>query len=260
LTYAIKKATISFVAYVSNYKKFKGKVVARPIKWRNVCSLPKSSKFGPLDCKREDEIIMSVDEYEAIRLIDLEGFNQEECAKQMNIARSTVQGIYISARKKLAESLVNGKTLFIKGGEYKLCDGLGGGCGKGCRKKKFKQERMKMKIAIPVDEKNIDAKVASSFGRATYFLIYDVTSKSESFVENEALQSKGGAGIKAAQTIVDSGAGILLTPRLGENAADVVQGAEIKIYKTTDGSAKENINAFIDGKLDILDEFHEGKH
>ncbi len=74
---------------------------------------------------------MTVDEYETIRLIDQEGFTQEECAKRMNIARSTVQGIYIGARKKLAESLINGKVLRIEGGEYRLCEGLLNGCGRG---------------------------------------------------------------------------------------------------------------------------------
>ena len=108
----------------------------RPIKWRNVCSLPKNSKFGPLDGEGQEALTMTVDEYETIRLIDLEGFTQEECAKQMNVARTTVQGIYIEARRKLAESLVNGKVLFINGGEYKLCDGLNGGCGRGCCKRK----------------------------------------------------------------------------------------------------------------------------
>jgi hypothetical protein len=77
---------------------------------------------------------MTVDEYETIRLIDLNGFTQEECASQMNISRTTVQGIYDEARRKLAESLVNGKVLWIEGGEYKLCDGSGNGCGRGgCR-------------------------------------------------------------------------------------------------------------------------------
>ena len=115
---------------------FGGETMPRPIKWRNVCCLPQSKKFGPLDltCENESHINMTVDEYETIRLIDLEGFTQEECAKQMNIARSTVQGIYIEARKKLAQSLVNGKVLSIEGGEYKICDGLGNGCGKGCCK------------------------------------------------------------------------------------------------------------------------------
>ena len=109
----------------------------RPLKWRKVCSLPESNRFGPLDIKvsEDNSVTMTVDEYETIRLIDLEGFNQEECAAQMNVARTTVQGIYINARKKLAESLINGKVLFIEGGEYRLCDGAGIECfGGGCRR------------------------------------------------------------------------------------------------------------------------------
>ncbi len=107
------------------------------MKWRKVCCLPKSSKFGPLDSAidTENHIKMTVDEYEAIRLIDLEGFTQEECSRQMNVARTTVQGIYIEARRKLAESLVNGRVLLIGGGEYKLCDSFGTACGgPGCRR------------------------------------------------------------------------------------------------------------------------------
>lgn len=108
----------------------------RPLKWRKVCCLPESNKFGPLDSLVDEKnyVNMTVDEYETIRLIDLEGFTQVECAEQMNVARTTIQGIYIEARKKLAESLVNGKILIIEGGEYKLCDGSGNGCGRGCRR------------------------------------------------------------------------------------------------------------------------------
>lgn len=108
----------------------------RPIKRRKVCCLPENNRFGSLDLPVDTKnyVNMTVDEYETIRLIDLGGFTQEECAKQMNVARSTVQGIYIDARKKLAESLVNGKVLIIEGGEYRLCDGLGNGCGRGCHR------------------------------------------------------------------------------------------------------------------------------
>jgi predicted DNA-binding protein (UPF0251 family) len=109
--------------------------MARPVKWRKVCSLPERNRFGPLGFHGEERgyVRMTVDEYEAIRLIDLEGFTQEECAGQMNVARTTVQGVYAAARKKLAQSLVNGKVLLIEGGEYRLCEGRGNGCGRGCR-------------------------------------------------------------------------------------------------------------------------------
>lgn len=111
--------------------------MSRPRKWRKVCCLPDSSRFGPLDSPADagNAVNMTVDEYETIRLIDLEGFTQEACANQMNISRTTVQGIYDEARKKLAESLVNGRVLWIEGGEYQVCDGSGNGCGEGgCRR------------------------------------------------------------------------------------------------------------------------------
>ncbi len=105
----------------------------RPRKWRKVCSLPESNEFGPLAPRIHQEylLMMTIDEYEAIRLIDLQGFTQEECAEQMRIARTTVQRIYNDARKKLADSLVNGKVLKIVGGDYQLCDGLEKSCGCG---------------------------------------------------------------------------------------------------------------------------------
>jgi predicted DNA-binding protein (UPF0251 family) len=66
---------------------------------------------------------MSVDEYETIRLIDWEALTQEQCAVHMNIARTTVQGIYDDARRKIAEALVFQKILRIEGGDYELYHG-----------------------------------------------------------------------------------------------------------------------------------------
>lgn len=112
----------------------------RPMKWRNVCSLPKISTFGPIDLKIGDNntVNMTIDEYEAIRLIDLEGFNQEKCAQHMKVARTTVQGIYNSARKKIAEAIIEGKLLFIDGGEYRICDGSHERCNLPCEKRENK--------------------------------------------------------------------------------------------------------------------------
>ena len=118
----------------------------RPKKWRKVCCLPANDSFGPLPgCGQASgnageagqSVTMTVDEYEAVRLIDLEGMNQEACAEKMRIARTTVQSIYAEARKKLADSLVNGKLLRIEGGDYELCDGHSTRCGMGvCRRRR----------------------------------------------------------------------------------------------------------------------------
>lgn len=117
-----------------------------------------------------------------------------------------------------------------------------------------------MKIAIPVNEKNTETSVCISFGRTPYFLIYNSETKENIFIDNTAIASQGGAGIKAAQTLVDENIQILLTPRCGENAANVINSAKIQIYKTVNNSAQENINAFLEGKLSLLNEIHTGFH
>ncbi|HSR03953.1 MAG TPA: NifB/NifX family molybdenum-iron cluster-binding protein [Proteiniclasticum sp.] len=117
-----------------------------------------------------------------------------------------------------------------------------------------------MKIAIPVDEKSIESSVCASFGRTPYFLIYDTDNSESLFIDNSAAESAGGAGIKAAQIIVDNKAHILLTPRCGENAADVLKASDIVIYKTQTVSAKDNISAYISEKLPLLNEIHSGFH
>lgn len=100
--------------------------MSRPRKCRKVCCMPLIDKFAPVDyLSSGSAVIMTVDEYETIRLIDKEGFSQEECSKYMNVARTTIQNVYNSARKKLAEALVNGLELYISGGDYTICSKRG---------------------------------------------------------------------------------------------------------------------------------------
>jgi len=117
-----------------------------------------------------------------------------------------------------------------------------------------------MKIAIPVNDKSMESCVGSTFGRTNYFLIYDTETKENSFVDNSAAASQGGAGIKAAQTVVDSQVEALITPQCGENAAKVIQESNIKIYKIINDSIQDNINAFNNGKLSLLEKIHGGFH
>ena len=117
-----------------------------------------------------------------------------------------------------------------------------------------------MKFAIPVEDKSMENNVCMSFGRAPYFLIYDTDSKEKIFIDNSGAASQGGAGIKAAQTVVDSNAGALFTHRCGENAAEVLKSANIKIYKIINDSIQDNINAFNNGELSLLEKIHGGFH
>ncbi len=95
----------------------------RPRKWRRVGGMPKNNLFGPpgMHGNIENAVQMTVDEFESIRLIDYEGLMQEECAERMGVARTTVQGIYSEARKKLSKCLVEGLPLLIEGGEFEIC-------------------------------------------------------------------------------------------------------------------------------------------
>ena len=118
-----------------------------------------------------------------------------------------------------------------------------------------------MKVAIPVEEKKVDSAVCISFGRTPLFMVYNTESKENYFIDNSAIAVTGGAGIKAAQSIVDNGVMAMLTPHCGENAADVLKAGDIKIYRTVkDKNAIENIEMFCDGGLEILENIHPGDH
>jgi len=80
-----------------------------------------------------DRVEITMDEFETIRLIDHMGLTQEECANQMNVARTTVQLIYNTTRKKLSIALVDGKRLHITGGAYELCPHSKQCCGRRCQ-------------------------------------------------------------------------------------------------------------------------------
>ncbi len=98
----------------------------RPIKWRRVEFIPKSTYFVPIDKPRCEtkETVLKIEELEAMRLKDVEGLNQEECAKKMNVSRQTFQNIIDSARKKIATALIEGNAISIRGGKYtrNLCE------------------------------------------------------------------------------------------------------------------------------------------
>lgn len=119
-----------------------------------------------------------------------------------------------------------------------------------------------MKIALPVLDSDFEnTKISPSFGRAPFFLLYDTETEEKKFIENStATASQGGAGIIAAQLIVDQGAEALLTPQCGKNAAEVVTAAGIGIYKTISDDVQGSIAAFNARELKELENIHPGFH
>ena len=97
---------------------------------RCIGGYPDHWEFSPEEASDKEPVVMSLDEFETIRLLDYEGLTQENCAERMGVARTTVTAIYESARRKTAEALVDGKRLLIRGGNVRLneiCGGIGMG-------------------------------------------------------------------------------------------------------------------------------------
>ena len=116
--------------------------MSRPVKCRNVCHFPNVLEFFPTgDYIKKTPIVLSIDEYETIRLLDKKGYSQEQCAVSMQIARTTVQRIYEIARKKIADALIDGHPLRIEGGDFRICDGQRSNCSfGGCYKQELYQK------------------------------------------------------------------------------------------------------------------------
>ena len=94
--------------------------MARPTKLRKIENIPAVQFFVPSEHEASEvpENVLKLEELEAIRLKDLEGLEQEECAVRMEVSRPTFQRILISAREKIADSLIHGKTIHIEGGNF----------------------------------------------------------------------------------------------------------------------------------------------
>ena len=101
--------------------------MARPKKSRVICSSPRHRNFAPVVCASAEAIVMNADDYEVLRLHDLEHLTQSEVAEQMLVSRPTVTSLLCSAHEKLADALVNGKALQIEEGDCAVCE-IGSAC------------------------------------------------------------------------------------------------------------------------------------
>lgn len=223
----------------------------RPIKCRKVCHFPKTLEFFPAQAEQESiPIVLTIDEYETIRLIDKEGLSQEQCSAFMQIARTTVQKIYENARKKIANALVDGLPLRIEGGDFSLCDGRSTECGYSeCYKHFIYQQYTKpkgdnsMRIAVTYE----NGQIFQHFGHTEQFKVYDI--QNGTVIASEVIDTNGNGHSALAGVLTALNADVLICGGIGGGAQTALEAAGIKLYGGVSGSADEAVQALLAGTL-----------
>lgn len=225
----------------------------RPQKCRRICNVPQTDSFRPEKHRGEIPIIMTVDEYEVIRLVDLEEKTHEQCALQMDISRSTVQEIYENARRKLAACIVYGRKLVIAGGNYRVCDGRENcRCELKCRQadnnkrtalKNRNRGGFTMKIAVPYE----NGQIFQHFGHTERFKFYE-TDNTE-IVNFEIIETAGSGHGALAGFLMKHGADTLICGGIGGGAQTALAEAGIRLYGGVSGDADTAVTELLSGKL-----------
>ena len=208
----------------------------RPIRCRRIEKMPAFRSFSPDDVKPAESVFMTVDEYEALRLLDDEGLTQEACAVRMNVARTTVTAIYDSARKKVAEALVHGKRLLITGGccefsPVEICQNI------------MEKGTKTMRIAVTYE----NGEIFQHFGHTEAFKLYDVE---DGKIAGEQIVPTNGSGHGALAGFLNAvKADALICGGIGMGAQMALADAGIKLYAGVQGSADEAAKALAEGTL-----------
>ena len=190
--------------------------------------------------------MMSIDEYESIRLIDYEGLTQEECAKSMDVARTTVTSIYDSARKKLAQLLVEGKTLCISGGAYRISSDSD-------RTINVKGDN-NMRIAVTYE----NGMIGQHFGHTEEFKLYDV--ESGKIINEQVISSNGQGHGMLAGVLAEAQADVLLCGGIGMGARMALDEAGIVLIPGVEGDADAVVERYISGTLEFDPDAHCDHH
>ena len=237
----------------------------RPRKCRRVCHYPETPAFIPVDnSEGKAAVILTVDEYETIRLIDKEELSQEQCSEYMKIARTTVQQIYTTARRKLAEALVAGRPLRIEGGDYELCNGGNacceqGGCFKQILWERYARTKGEHTMRVAVTYEN--GQIFQHFGHTEQFKIYDV--EDEKILTSEVVDTNGSGHGALAGVLQALKVDALICGGIGGGARNALDAAGIKLYGGAAGDADRAVEALIAGNLEYNPDVqcsHHGDH
>ena len=203
----------------------------RPVRSRRVACAPAAILFKPAGIPASElpDVVLALDEFEALRLADHEGLYQEAAAMRMGVSRQTFGRIVESARHKVADALVNGKALRMEGGKTVM----------------HEQGASAMKIAVPTKEGNVDA----HFGHCGYYSIYTVAD--DRIIAEDKMNASKECGCKSgiAGELARSGVSVLVAGNIGEGAVRVLGSFGISVTRGAAGPAKSAAEAFLAGTL-----------
>jgi len=117
-----------------------------------------------------------------------------------------------------------------------------------------------MKIAVSATSNDLDGDVDQRFGRCKFFLLIESENMDFNVIENKSIMASGGAGIKAAETIVNNGAEILITGNVGPNAFQTLSTGGIRIFTGASGSITESLEKYKNGELKETENANVGSH
>jgi predicted Fe-Mo cluster-binding NifX family protein len=106
-----------------------------------------------------------------------------------------------------------------------------------------------MKVAVPAKGMDLEALASPVFGRCQAFVIVDSETLSFKAFDNPSLSARGGAGVQAAQFIIEQGAQAVIAGNVGPNAFAVLDAAGVPVYRSDSGSVRQAIEAYATGKL-----------
>ena len=222
----------------------------RPRKCRKVCHMPKVCNFVPVgQDENQTVVVLTVDEFEAIRLIDEQGFSQEECSSYMQVARTTAQAIYNTARAKIATALVEGMPLRIEGGDYRLCEGREDVCHcGGCQRHRYgvqfqEKGEKQMRIAVTYEDGNI----FQHFGHSEQFKLYDV--EDGKIVNTQVVDTNGQGHGALAGFLTGAKVDVLICGGIGGGAQNALAQAGIRLYGGVAGSCDAAVEALLANNL-----------
>ncbi len=117
-----------------------------------------------------------------------------------------------------------------------------------------------MKIVVSATQPGLNAPVSPILGRCPTFVFVETETMEAESVDNPALSASGGAGIQAAQYVINQGAQAVLTKNIGPNAFNVFEAAKVAIYAAQGSTVREAVQAYQDGNAPKLTSANSGAH